>query len=167
MKSLPERAYLYAKQAHGTQTRKYTGERYIVHPVAVAFTVARVPEASDEMIAAALLHDVVEDTPYTLDAIRYNFGDDVAYLVHHLTDVSKPEDGNRKERKKIDAAHNAAGDWRVHTIKVADLINNSQSIKEHDPNFWKVYRREKEFLLSVLVDADEDLVKEAYDWIMY
>ena len=165
MSKLIEKAYLYAKKAHGKQVRKYTGERYISHPVAVAFTVARTPEASDEMIVAALLHDVVEDTPYTLDAIRHNFGDDVAYLVDHLTDISKPEDGNRKARKKLDAKHTAKGDWRVHTIKVADLISNTQSIKEHDPDFWKVYRREKEYLLSVLVDADPDLVKEAYDLI--
>ena len=94
----------FATMAHGDQKRKYTGEPYIVHPIAVSEIVKTVPH-TDEMIAAALLHDVVEDTPFTIDDINDRFGNKVAELVSWLTDVSRPEDGNRKTRKSLDREH--------------------------------------------------------------
>lgn len=124
----------FATNAHEGQFRKYTNEPYIVHPIAVANLLRRVYH-TEEMLIAALLHDTVEDTPVTLDDIRAEFGDDVATLVHYLTEKSVPEDGNRAVRKEIDALHYAEGDWRSQTIKVADLIDNTRSIKKHDPDF--------------------------------
>ena len=146
--------------AHGDQKRKYTNDPYIVHPIAVAELVKTVPH-TDEMVAAALLHDVVEDTPVTIEDIENKFGSKVAELVGWLTDVSRPEDGNRKTRKAIDRDHSARAPADAQTIKVADLIHNTQSIEKHDPHFYKVYKEEKIKLLSVLTEADQTLVRIA------
>ena len=74
----------------------------------MCLTVATVKH-TPEMICAAYLHDVVEDTDVTIDEIEREFGDTVANLVYWLTDISKPEDGNRAARKEIDAVHYAKG----------------------------------------------------------
>ena len=150
----------FATLAHGKQKRKYTNDPYIVHPIAVSEIVKTVPH-TDEMVAAALLHDVVEDTPVTIQEIETKFGSKVAELVGWLTDISKPEDGNRKTRKAIDREHSAGAPAEAQTIKVADLIHNSDSIAVHDPNFWKVYKEEKIKLLNVLSKADKTLVRIA------
>lgn len=145
----------FATEAHACigQTRKYTGEPYIRHPEAVA-EIVRTVRHTEAMICAALLHDVVEDTPVTRGDIFARFGHDVAVLVDALTDVSRPEDGNRKTRKAMDRAHSAAGPADAQTIKVADLIDNTRSIVEHDPDFAVVYMREKRLLLIALTKAD-------------
>ena len=154
-------AYLYAKEAHGDQKRKYTDEPYIVHPVAVARLVASVTEDC-EMISAALLHDVIEDTPKTFDDIRDSgFGYSIATLVDELTDASKPSDGNRECRKQIDREHTAKASANAKTIKLADLIDNTSSIVECDPNFAKTYMREKQLLLGVLQEGNPKLLEMA------
>lgn len=150
----------FATLAHKDQKRKYTGDPYIVHPIAVSEIVKTVAH-TDEMVAAALLHDVVEDTPVTIDEIKTKFGSKVAELVGWLTDISRPEDGNRKTRKTLDRKHSAEAPADAQTIKVADLIHNTDSIERHDPSFWKVYKQEKIALLSVLTKADPTLVRIA------
>lgn len=162
MSSLEDRAHGYAAKAHASidQRRKYTGEPYIVHPVAVAL-VQTVPH-TPAMIAAAYLHDVVEDTPVTIEEIEREFGMEVAELVGWLTDVSKPEDGNRKVRKQKDLKHTEQAPAAAKTIKIADLIDNTLTIRDRDPAFWKVYRREKMALLEVLKEGDPTLWKQAY-----
>ena len=154
-------AYEYAKEAHGEQKRKYTGEPYIEHPVEVAKLVMQAnPDC--EMVCAALLHDVIEDTDKTYEDIRdsgFMFG--VADLVLELTDISKPEDGNRAARKKLDREHLAKASERAKTIKLADLISNSKSISEHDPRFAEVYMHEKKMLLPHLKEGDAGLFKKA------
>lgn len=152
--------YRFAEEAHRGQTRKYTGEPYINHPVIVAQNVKNVG-ASREAVAAAILHDVVEDTPVTLDEIRTRFGDRVAELVEMVTDVSRPEDGNRRIRKEIDRQHLAQADAEGQTIKLADLIDNSYSIVARDENFAKVYMREKKELLKILTKGDRTLYDRA------
>ena len=134
MTNLVDRALKFATIAHADQKRKYTGKPYIVHPIEVMQIVSTV-EHDEAMLAAALLHDVVEDTDIDLDTIRDVFGDDVASLVDDLTDVSKPEDGNRKVRKALDREHSAQASARAQTIKLADLISNSSDILENDPKF--------------------------------
>lgn len=159
---LVERAHLFAKAAHEAvqQLRKYTGEPYIVHPIEVAGIVRSVPH-SDAMIAAALLHDTVEDTEVTIADIEREFGAEVAVMVGWLTDVSRPEDGNRAVRKAIDRLHTAEAPAEVKTIKLADLISNSKSILAHDPVFARVYLREKAALLEVLREGDGLLWNQA------
>ncbi len=87
------KALQFASSAHSGQVRKYSGEPYINHPIAVAKIVGSIPHDTN-MIAAALLHDVVEDCGVSLRQIEQQFGTDIATLVENLTDVSKPEDGN-------------------------------------------------------------------------
>lgn len=162
MGDLEQRARQFASDAHGSidQRRKYTGEPYIVHPMAVAEIVRSVPH-DEAMIAAALLHDVVEDTPVSIEEIRAEFGLDVGNLVDWLTDVSRPADGNRRARKHMDLLHTAKAPARAKTIKLADLIDNTLTIAKHDPHFWRVYRREKQALLAVLTEGDATLWRKA------
>jgi (p)ppGpp synthase/HD superfamily hydrolase len=164
MSEIIQKAKEFAKMAHEEvqQVRKYTSEPYIVHPASVAKIVASVTN-DEAMICAAWLHDVVEDTPYTISEIKLHFGEDVASLVSDLTDVSKPEDGNRKTRKQLDLEHTKNASARAKTVKLADLIDNSQSITKHDPNFAKVYMQEKRNLLEVLKEGDQQLFARAME----
>ncbi len=160
--NLIRRAEEFARKAHASidQRRKYTGVPYIVHPKAVAEMVAQTG-ASAQVISAAWLHDVVEDTPVSLDQLRGEFGDEIAGLVDDLTDVSVPEDGNRAVRVAIDRAHTALADARAKTIKLADIIHNVKDIVEHDPKFSQIFLAEKQRLLEVLREGDPDLFRLA------
>ncbi len=160
MSDLVTHALAFATVAHQGQVRKYTGSPYIIHPIEVMEIVKSVPH-DDEMLAAALLHDVVEDTDVTVEEIRVEFGDDVANLVDDLTDVSKPEDGNRKARKALDREHSARSSSRAQTIKLADLISNSADILVNDPKFAKTYLAEKALLLEALTLGDRELYSRA------
>ena len=88
-----EKARVFATAAHAAaaQLRKYTNEPYIVHPTEVASIVDNVEGSTHEMVAAAWLHDVVEDTGVTIEVIRAEFGEKVAELVGWLTDVDAVE----------------------------------------------------------------------------
>lgn len=145
-----------AAHARAGQLRKYTHEPYIAHPAAVVELVRSVPH-TEAMLCAAWLHDVVEDTPVTIEEVAHLFGAEVASLVEMLTDVSKPSDGNRVERKALDRAHTAMASPAAKTIKLADLIDNTSSIAEHDPKFAQVYLAEKALLLDVLQEGDSTL----------
>ena len=162
MKDTPmiNKAKMLAGKAHEGQFRKYSGMPYIVHPIEVA-TIVQEVEHSDEMIAAALLHDVVEDTDYSFEDIAKEVSPEVADLVKGLTDVSSPQDGNRKVRKAIDKDHLAEQNAEVQTIKLADVISNSQDIKANDPKFAKVYIEEMKALLEVLTKGDKTLYAKA------
>lgn len=165
--ALIRQARAFATQAHGSidQRRRYTNEPYIVHPAAVAKIVSTVT-GDAEMIATAWLHDTVEDTEATIEAIEETFGASVAELVWWVTDVSRPEDGNRKARKEIDRQHLAKAPARAKTVKLADLIDNSRSILRHDPKFAAVYIAEKALLLEVLTEGDPTLWQQANDSVI-
>jgi guanosine-3',5'-bis(diphosphate) 3'-pyrophosphohydrolase len=161
------KAQVYAMAAHAAvqQKRKYTGEPYIVHPAEVARIVAGVPGSTPDMVAAAWLHDVIEDTGCTFTDVHMAFGIDIATLVGWLTDVSKPEDGNRATRKAMDRAHTAEAPAEAQTIKLADLISNSKSIMAHDPEFARTYLEEKRMLLEVMTKGDPGLHAEASRYV--
>jgi len=159
-------AVSFATMAHKDQRRKYTNEPYILHSIEVAEIVATV-DHTEEMLIAAVLHDVVEDTSFTSEDIHAEFGPVVGKLVDELTDISKPTDGNRAVRKAIDRDHLAKASRAAQTIKVADLISNTSSIVEHDPKFAKVYLKEKADLLDVLVLADKKLLKKAINQLPF
>jgi (p)ppGpp synthase/HD superfamily hydrolase len=164
--TLIERADVFANAAHAAvgQVRKYSKEPYIVHPRHVVEIMRKFAFGSitDEQCAAGLLHDCVEDTGVTLDLITEVFGEKVAELVENLTDVSKPEDGNRRIRKAKDLEHTALALPEAKTVKLADLISNCSSIVEHDPGFARTWLREKATMLEVLKEGDEGLLNEAY-----
>lgn len=139
------------------QVRKYTGEPYITHPKAVMELVRDNAPHTTEMLAAAWLHDTVENTATTFHEICSLFGLKVWHLVWQLTDISRPEDGNRAVRKMIDRQHLSTASADAQTIKLADLIHNSSSTMQHDPKFAKVYLAEKRALLEVLTKGDKKL----------
>lgn len=155
MSRLVRTAQLFAQAAHGAtgQKRRYTGEPYIEHPAEVVALLKRAGVADDGMLAAAWLHDVVEDTKLSLLDIRLGFGGAVTYLVDHLTDCTNPADGNRATRKRLECERWAGCEPQAKTIKCADLISNARSIREHDAKFWPVYRGEAMALLAVLHDC--------------
>jgi len=157
--TIVERARVFATAAHAAvgQVRKYTFEPYIVHPAEVASIVRSVPH-TEAMVAAAWLHDTVEDTGVTIETIRAEFGVEVAELVGWLTDVSRPEHGNRAHRKALDRAHSAAAPAEAQTVKLADLIANTRSIMAHDETFAKTYLEEKRLLLEVMTKGDATLM---------
>ena len=159
---LEARAAAFAARAHARvgQLRKHTGAPYIEHPRAVAEIVRTIPH-DEAMLAAAWLHDTVEDTGVPLAEIVREFGEDVGALVEQLTDVSRPEDGNRKARKAKDREHSAKASPRAMTVKLADLIDNSRSILALYPNFAVVYLTEKRELLPLLRAGDPTLWKLA------
>lgn len=154
---LVARAAAFAKAAHGgiDHRRKGTGEAYTNHLARVAALVARAG-GDAEMIAAAWLHDVVEDTPTSLDEIRLHFGTGVAALVEALTDAPRSA-GNRAQRKALDRARLDGSGARAQTIKLADIIDNVPDICVHDPGFAPRYLRECRDLLAVLQDGDAQL----------
>jgi hypothetical protein len=162
MGELVEKARDYATKAHRRidQRRKYTGQPYDVHLRAVAELVATVTD-DQETIAAAWLHDLVEDTPATFADVEREFGAGVRALVAEVTDVSRPGDGNRAARQAIEREHLARASARAQTIKLADLIDNTRDICRHDPGFGRVYVREKADLLEVLTEGDPDLLARA------
>ena len=157
-----EKARVFATAAHAAcgQLRKYTYEPYIVHPADVVSIVKTVPH-TNEMLCAAWLHDVVEDTGVTIETIREEFGSEIADLVGWLTDVSRPDHGNRAARKAVDRAHTAMAPAQAQTVKLADLISNTKSIVEHDEKFAKTYLEEKRMLLEVMTKGDRTLWERA------
>ncbi len=144
-------AKMFATAAHAAigQKRKYSGDDYIVHPQRVAAIVER-HGGTDEMIAAAWLHDTVEDTDVTPILITKMFGVDVADIVEGLTDISLPDDGNRAKRKSIDRMHSANASTEAQFVKCADIIDNSWDIAENDLSFAKVYKSEVFLLLNAM-----------------
>lgn len=158
--SLVSKAVNFATKAHEGQVRKYTFEPYISHPLEVARIVSKVP-CTVEMLCAAILHDVCEDCGVSFDTIDKEFGLVVGSYVEMLTDVSCAWMGNRAIRKETDRLHTELANPDAKTIKLADLISNSQSILQHDRNFAKVYIKEKELLLEVLKEGDATLYARA------
>lgn len=159
---LPVASEYYAKYMHNSinHKRKYSGEPYWVHLLEVKEIVASVG-GNVQMQSAALLHDVVEDVKIPLTEIEELFGREIMNLVEMLTDVSRPEDGNRRARKAKDLLHTVQASPEAKTIKLADLISNARSIIKDDPDFAKVYIREKQNLLAVLQEGDSRLYQEA------
>lgn len=151
----------FAACAHRNQKRKYTGEPYVVHCEAVARLVAEYTD-DQAVIAAACLHDVLEDTDVTPEEMRNVFGERVTLLVIEVTNVSRLEDGNRAVRKALDREHIARSSPEGATIKLADLIDNTSSIVKYDRGFARSYLQEKEALLEVLKHGNADLWQRAY-----
>lgn len=151
-------ALTIATAAHEGQKRKYTGEPYIMHPIEVMGIVMSVPH-NDDMLAAALLHDTIEDTALKHVDLLMTFGASVAGLVFQLTDQC--HEGNRATRKAAEAQRLATISGLAQTIKLADLISNTKSIVERDPDFAKVYLREKAAILDVMNRGDARLYAQA------
>lgn len=157
------RAAHFAEEKHKEQVRKYSGVPYITHPARIATAITLYPGATEEMVAAAWLHDVLEDCDSSYIELRVEFGETVANLVHELTNDSKivlPK-GNREQRKLHDIARISKISQQAKIIKIMDRFDNLGELPLDDKNavgFLKsAYLDESDALHQVLKDADEHL----------
>lgn len=169
----------YMKDAHrnhalkpdpelGGHRRKYSKEHYEVHPIEVAEFVSHTIHADAITISVALLHDVLEDTYKTeeqmFEYFSNQFGEDIARAVVdgvlEVTDISKPEDGNRAFRKNMDKEHAWNASPERQTVKLADIKSNMPSIVKHDSGFAKKWVKEKRDVLPGLTKGDQRLWNE-------
>ncbi len=121
-----ERAFLVAQEAHKGQLRK-SGEEYITHPVAVTHILAELG-LNETTLIASLLHDTVEDTPYSLEQLRSDFGDEIANLVDGVTKLDKLTYGPTAEAETVRKMVIAMSrDIRVLVIKLADRLHNART----------------------------------------
>lgn len=129
-----QKAYLFAKEAHKEQRRK-SGEPYIMHPLAVARIVADELGLGANPIIAAFLHDVVEDTEYTIEDIKNLFGEDVAFLVNVITKKKKKQYEASKQidnyKQMLDSLQY---DIRALLIKLADRLHNMRTLSSMRPD---------------------------------
>ncbi len=123
-----EKAYSIAEQMHEGQLRK-SGDPYITHPLAVATILAELGMTAPTL-CAALLHDTVEDTPYTLEQLRADFGDEVVQLVDGVTKLDKVKYGDTAQSETIRKMVVAMSrDIRVLVIKLADRLHNMRTLR--------------------------------------
>ena len=161
----------FADHAHGEQKRKYSDERYIVHPIRVMQTVQQY--TSDiAILAAALLHDVLEDTDVNATQIREFLikhisaadADRTLKLVIDLTDVYTKKAFprlKRKHRKDLEFRRLGKAHADAQTIKYADVMDNSVNIITNDPDFGRVFLREAELMLSEMTAGHPALYERA------
>ncbi|MEI6948186.1 HD domain-containing protein [Paraflavisolibacter sp. H34] len=173
MEETLQKIQAYADQAHGDQTRKYSAERFIHHPIRV-MEMCRQYTDDPAVLAAALLHDVLEDTPVTkaeLQAFLLTVMDPptalkTVQLVEELTDVYLKEKypyWNRRQRKTREAARIAKTSGSSQTVKYADIIDNCSGLLANDPEFAPTFLRECSDLLKRIPSGDRRLYQRARD----
>ena len=145
-------AYELAREAHAEQKRK-SGEPYIIHPIAVATIVAEELKLGANPVIAAFLHDVVEDTDYTMDDIRQRFGDDVAFLVSVVT---KKSTGHYEISKQVDnykqMLNSIHYDIRALLVKLADRLHNMRTLSSMRPDKQMKIAGETDFFYAPLAN---------------
>lgn len=157
----------FADQAHGDQTRKYSDEKYIVHPERVMKICS---EYSNKVpvLAAALLHDVLEDTETSKEDIfkfitglmGYSSAQATIRLVEEVTDIYEKKSyphWNRAKRKSMEADRLAKVSAEAQLIKYADIVDNTREIMEADPDFGRRFLRECKDLLQKMTKGNEKL----------
>jgi guanosine-3',5'-bis(diphosphate) 3'-pyrophosphohydrolase len=168
---LLERIRDFAEKAHNGQKRKYSQEEFIKHPERV-MKICREYTDDIAVLAAALLHDVLEDTPVTKNHLK-DFLDGIMpakqagrtyKLVVDLTDVYTNDNYprlNRRRRKGKEAERLSQVHPDAQTIKYADTMDNALDIVENDKDFARVFIKESQNLLSKMVKGNHDLFKRA------
>lgn len=158
---LVTRAAHFAAAAHGTQTRKGTGLPYIVHPAEVAEMAAGLPYATPELVAAAWLHDVIEDTTVDAGVLAGVFGEAVAGVVVELTNQFTKDahpDKNRKERKRLEFERLATVSREAKVLKMLDRISNLNATGL-DEGFMRLDVAETGDMLAGIEDGDPDVAE--------
>jgi GTP diphosphokinase / guanosine-3',5'-bis(diphosphate) 3'-diphosphatase len=133
----------YAAEKHSGQKRKgAAGEPYVNHVIEVAHLVSTAIPNDLNVVVAALLHDVIEDTDVTAEEMSKHFGQDVTALVIEMTDdKSLP----KEDRKRLQIEHAPKMSVRAQTIKLADKISNLESILSSPPAKWDYERKKRYF----------------------
>lgn len=150
----------FADQAHGLQVRKYVPDRYIVHPVRV-MNICRAYTQDPSILCAALLHDVLEDTPVTREEIRHflltvmspSETDRTLDYVVELTDIYVRDQYphlNRSARKQKERVRLSSVSSQAQTIKYADVLDNAEDIMKHDSDFGPRFFSECVLLMEVM-----------------
>lgn len=165
------RAAQFAAKAHAGQVRKNNGRPYIEHPMRVAGAMMLRPDVDkggigEQIVAAAWLHDVLEDTPTTVEQLL-DFGPVTSTIVVELTHPPLSA-GNRAKRQEIFFARLAAGSREARIIKLVDRIDNldemsedfAQKMDEGDSVFAELYAHESLLLAKAIGAADSDLCKD-------
>lgn len=144
----------FAKTKHDGQFRKYSGRHYIEHPMRVAGYAMLLPVVNPEMVAAAWLHDVIEDCGVAPDEIRHLFGSMVESIVVELTNPSKQHpELRRHERKAMDRRHIGSASYAAKVLKLIDRADNLGEI-DRESSFAALYARESLLLVNVLCGVD-------------
>lgn len=150
---LVERAMRIAAQAHRHHHRKGCDLPYITHPAHAAMILLRAGIDDDEILAAALLHDVVEDTEHSLEMLAADFPSKVVQLVAAMTERKHDHDGRKRswqERKEEHLRHIAAEPWEARAIVLADKLHNLGSMLEdleHGVDLWSRFNAPPERIL--------------------
>lgn len=157
--NLVKKADQFAEAVHSNQIRKYNRHPYIEHPRQVmeltAFGLGL--DATEDVLAGALLHDVVEDCNISLERIKVEFNFNVAHIVHGMTKIIVP--GNRADRKRAERIRLSMESYEVKTVKLADVISNTMNIAKYDIKFATTYVPEQRMLLEEsLRDGNPTLV---------
>lgn len=168
---LLEKVRQYADDAHGDQKRKYSNENYIRHPERVMRLCSKY--TSDlSILAAALLHDVLEDTPVTKEELaeflqsvmEKDLAKETAEIVVDLTDIYIKKDFpqyNRRKRKELEAERLHKANPKAQTVKYADLIDNSIDITNNDPDFARVFLKEARAIILNMDQGEPELYQKA------
>jgi len=138
------KALSFAARKHRTQLRKGAESTpYINHPIAVADLIVRTGKILDgDTVAAALLHDTVEDTETTFEELEAEFGPVIAELVKEVTDNKKLP---KEERKRLQEEHAPALSPRARVVKIADKTSNLRDVIQDPPAGWKLERKQEYF----------------------
>ncbi len=149
-----EKALRIASQAHHGQTRKSTDIPYISHPVHVAWILSRAGLADERLQTAALLHDVIEDTPFTEDQLRAEFPNEVVEIVLALTEQKRDGSGQRRSWEDRKAEHLQAiaeATCEARAVFLADKLHNLATLiadlNEQGPTVWERFNAPPERLL--------------------
>ena len=162
------KAAQFADACHRGQFRKYTGVAYIHHPSRVAARTMMLPDVPEYAVAAAWLHDVLEDCDVTMAQLDAEFGKAVTVLVLELTNPSKGLDISRADRKQMDRDHLRRVSYWAKVIKALDRIDNLREMEDAPADFKRLYGRESVLLGDVLLagyshdNLLRDLVSELY-----
>jgi GTP diphosphokinase / guanosine-3',5'-bis(diphosphate) 3'-diphosphatase len=138
------KALSFAANKHRNQFRKGSVPiPYINHPIAVADLIVRIGKIHDEAtIAAALLHDTVEDTDTTFDDLEAEFGPEISKLVAELTDNKRLP---KEERKRLQIEHARSLSRRARIVKLADKTCNLRDVVQDPPKGWPLQRKQEYF----------------------
>lgn len=162
--SLILKAAALAAEAHAGQKRKYTGRPYIEHPGRVAARVSTLDDVTEEEVAAAWLHDVIEDCdPAYAEIIHEQFPERVNELVIALTNPCKKRpEIDRKSRKSLDREHFRLSSRWTKLIKFVDRIDNLRDMDLADTGFLTLYIQESLLLANALFDYTDPVNKKLY-----
>jgi guanosine-3',5'-bis(diphosphate) 3'-pyrophosphohydrolase len=171
MEEILNRIAVFADEAHGDQKRKYEDQRYIVHPMRV-MRICQLYDQPLPVLAAAILHDVVEDTNTSPEQIKkflstiMNESDarETLNIVIELTDVytkSRYPGLNRSIRRSKEAERLEKASAEAQTIKYADIIDNAKEIVEHDADFAPVFLKECRHLIKKMKKGNKELREQA------